>query len=134
MSRTRYTNGILEMSTKVISAKVSSEQYDELLDACNDKGCTISQFVKDVCFEVMGKDPEFSEVSEEANTQLSENQEQITELQDKITKLESDLSNANSTISKQNHTIKEFYELVPEKELCQRRFDKSIHSMKFCMY
>jgi TolA-binding protein len=98
------------MSTKVISAKVSSEQYDELLDACNDKGCTISQFVKDACFEVMGKDPEFSEVSEQTNAQVTQDQEQITELQDKITKLESDLSNVNLTISKQNQTIKEFYE------------------------
>ncbi len=41
MSRLQVYHSILEMSTKVISTKVSSEEYDELLDACNTKGCTI---------------------------------------------------------------------------------------------
>ena len=49
------------MSTKVISSKIESELYDELLEACNAKGCTISQFIKDACLEAMGKREVFSE-------------------------------------------------------------------------
>lgn len=122
---------IQKMSTKVISSKVESELYDELLEACNVKGCTISQFVKDACLEAIDKKLEFSETTGSISEQSqSQDPELIITLQEKITKLDADLSSANSIISKQNQFIKEFYELVPERELRQRRFDKAIHAYK----
>ena len=129
MRRPLVYYSIPKMSTKVISTKVESELYDELLETCNVKGCTISQFVKDACLEAMDKKPELGKTAESTSEQSQpQDPELITRLQDKITKLESDLSSASSTISKQNQTIEEFYELVPERELRQRRFDNAIHA------
>ena len=75
------------MSTKVISSKIESELYDELLEACNAKGCTISQFVKDACLEAMGKREVFSESEGMFNqNKLVENQTLVSELESKIRK------------------------------------------------
>ena len=34
------------MSTKVISTKIPSEEYNRLIDVCNTKGCSLSEFVR----------------------------------------------------------------------------------------
>jgi uncharacterized protein (DUF1778 family) len=115
------------MSTKVISSKVTPEEYDALLEACNMKGCTISQFVKDACLEKIGRKEEFSEskvVDHKESSKL------VSDLENKIIKLRLELSNTNSTISKQNQQIKEFYDLVPETELGQRRLERHLHKLK----
>ena len=104
--------GRLEMSTKVISSKIESDLYDELLQACNEKGCTISQFVKDACLETMGKESEFSESKIISDKKKEDENQKVYELERKIAQLKTDLSDANSTISKQNQTIKEYSEFV----------------------
>lgn len=116
------------MSTKVISAKVSEDDYDTILDACNTKGCTISQFVKDACVVAIGKGSEFSESGETIETKTDNNK--ISELENKITRLEIQLSDARNTISKQNHEIKEFYELFSRQEIVNKRICRESQRMK----
>ncbi len=117
------------MSTKVISAKVSEDDYDTILNACNDKGCTISQFVKDLCLGVIGKNSEFSE-SVSVIEKKDDSDKIISDLESKITLLLHQLSSAKDTISKQNQQIREFYDLVSESELGQRRLEKHLHRLK----
>ena len=94
------------MSTKVISAKISSEDYDKLVDTCNEKGCSISDYVRERCLA------EFSESETSDKEKEDENQNIVRELERKIAQLKTGLSDANSTISKQNQTIKEYSEFV----------------------
>lgn len=117
------------MTTKVISAKVSEDDYDNILNACNTKGCTISQFVKNACLNTIGKGSEFSE-SVEAQEKKDDTDKIISDLESKILPLQLQLSSAKDAVSKQNQQIREFYDLVPESELGQRRLEKHLHRLK----
>jgi hypothetical protein len=117
MSRLWYTKGRPKMSTKVISAKVSDEEYDKLLQSCNKKGCTVSQFVKDACTDYMNTG-EFKE-SQKPQDDISKFEDKITKLQFEldaanliITDQKQKLDAANSTIQEKIRTIKEYSEFV----------------------
>lgn len=111
------------MSTKVISAKIEPELYDKLLEECNLKGITISQFLKDACIKTM----------EGFGEPERDNSDLVSELQNKISSLESQLQSARSTIEAKNKQIEDFFSLFSQKEIGQRRFDKAIHSIKLGM-
>jgi len=120
------------MSTKVISAKVSEQDYDDILNACNDKGCTISQFVKDSCLLSIGKTSEFSE-----SVGISEKKDDdkiVSDLEGKITLLQLQLSNAKDTISRHEGEIKEFHELFSNHEIVDRRICKAGQRLRIANY
>lgn len=95
------------MSTKVISAKVSEEEYDKLLQSCNEKGCTVSQFVKDSCNKFMSDPPD------ENNIEPQKSQDEvISKLDDKIARLQLELNIASSIIRENTQKIKEYGEFV----------------------
>ena len=119
------------MSTKVISAKVSEDDYDAILNACNTKGCTISQFVKDSCLISVGKTSEFSESV--GITEKKDDDKIIYDLESKITVLEFQLSNAKDAISRREREIKEFHELFSDQEIVNKRICKAGQKLKFSL-
>jgi len=42
------------MVFRVVSTKLTEEEHSKLLDVCNEKGCTASNFVKDAILEKIG--------------------------------------------------------------------------------
>ena len=109
------------MSTKVISAKIPSDDYDKLLDACNNKGCTISEFVRDRCQESINPNFE-SESKQEKKSNLPQRPQQnneIEELRNKTKKLETELGLAQLTISEQGRKISGLYSQINSKLFCR---------------
>lgn len=42
------------MSTRVVSTKLTEEEHTKLMDACNEKGCTPSNLIKEAVLEKIG--------------------------------------------------------------------------------
>lgn len=112
------------MSTKVISAKISEEEYDKILQSCNEKGCTVSQFVKDACSNYMDSN-QVTELQKESDNEL------VSQLTDKISELGIKLGIAESTILNQNMKLEDLKLFSPD-EISQKRFDKKLGQMRFC--
>ena len=123
MSKLAYTKVYKKMSTKVISAKISSEDYDKLVDRCNEKGCSISDYVRERCLT------EFNE-SEEKIEQEKKEPEDI-ELKKKNLRLEIELAIANGRIDRLKKQNDEFSELFSSQEIVNRKIQRSADRMKF---
>jgi hypothetical protein len=95
------------MSTKVISAKVSEEEYDKLLQSCNEKGCTVSQFVKDSCNKLMNDTPEQDPIPPQ-----KPQDDIISKLDENIARLQLALELANSNLQEKTLKLKEYSEFV----------------------
>ena len=109
-----------KMSTKVISAKVSSEDYDKLLDACNNKGCSISEFVREKCLEGINQ----SEKSE--NIEPNE----VEKLQNKNFFLELELSLLKDKLKKKENELTKFSELFSPQEITDRKICRSFNKVR----
>ncbi len=122
------------MATKVISAKLSSDDYDKLLDQCNSKGCTISEFVRDRCLEFLGTKPEDS-MKKEQSAAAEPKQNEMDELKKKNFLLGFELSLAKDRIGKLDKRIDEFSELFSSQEISNRRICKGASNFdkKYCI-
>ena len=116
-----------KLSTKVISAKISSEDYDKLLEACNNKGCSISEFVRERCLE--GINPSLqSESKEEKSENIVPNE--IEKLQNKNFFLELELSLLKDKLKKKENELTEFLELFSPQEVMDQRIHRSFQKVK----
>jgi len=112
------------MSTKVISSKVTSEDYDKLVDACNEKGCSISEYVRERCLGGIGHEAEVA-----MQETKKEESSQVDDLKKENTELDLKLCLANDRVSSLQKRIKDFEELFSPQEIVDRRICKS--SQKF---
>ena len=97
------------MSTKVISAKISSDDYDKLVETCNGKGCSISDFVREQC---LGQaNPKNDLVSKEEKSIKSSEFSEVKELKNKNSVLDLQLGLAKERISSLEKWKKDFEEL-----------------------
>jgi len=114
------------MSTKVISSKVTSEDYDKLVDTCNEKGCSISEYVRERCIEGIGH---------EAEVAMQETKKDESGLVDDLKKentgLDLKLYLANDRVSNLQKRVKDFEELFSHQEIVDRRIRKSQTLGKF---
>ena len=122
MSKLAYTIVYEKMSTKVISAKISSEDYDKLVDRCNEKGCSISDYVREKC------STEFNESEEKVE---DKKEPEDTELKKKNLRLEIELAIAKERIEILKKQNDEFSELFSSQEIVNRKIQRSADRMKF---
>lgn len=114
------------MSTKVISAKISSDDYDRLVETCNNKGCSISEFVRERCLEGInsglqsGKKDEKSDNSESNETKIS----------DKNFFLQLELSLLKDKLKRKENELAEFSELFSSQEIVNKRICRSFQKTK----
>jgi len=115
------------MSTKVISAKVSSEDYDKLLDACNNKGCSISEFVREKCLEGINQ-----RVISESKDEKSENIEsnEIEKIKETNFFLDLKLSVLKDKLSRKEKELTAFSELFSPQEITDRKICRSFHKVR----
>ena len=116
-----------KLSTKVISAKVSSEDYDKLLDACNNKGCSISEFVRERCLEGIDQS-----VISESKDEKSENIEpnEVEKLQNKNFFLELELSLLKDKLKKKENELAVFSELFSPQEIINKRICRDARKVR----
>ncbi len=112
------------MSTKVISSKVSAEDYDKLVDRCNEKGCSISEYVRERCLGGIGN---MAEVA----MQETEEPNQVDDLKKENTELDLKLYLAKDRVSSLQKRIKDFEELFSPQEIVDCRIRKSQTLGKF---
>ena len=107
------------MSTKVISTKIPSEEYNRLIDVCNTKGCSLSEFVRgrilDSNKEASTRD-EVKEVKGEVKEEVKENKE-IADLRKQVLQLQLDLASSKSKISNHDKKITDLYDWLQIKGL-----------------
>jgi len=115
------------MSTKVISAKISSDDYDKLVETCNSKGCSISDFVREQCLGQANPKNDLAS-KEEKSAQPSEFSE-VKELKNKNSVLDLQLRLAQQRVSNLEKWKKEFEELF-SSEIINKRICKSADRMK----
>ena len=115
------------MSTKVISAKISTEDYDKLLDVCNNKGCSISEFVREKCLAGINQSV-VSESKDEKSDSAEPNE--IEKLQDKNFFQELELSLLKDKLVKKEKELAEFSELFSPQEIMDKRIHRSFHKVK----
>lgn len=103
------------MSTKVISTKIPSEEYDRLINVCNTKGCSLSEFVRG---RILDSNQEVSkdEVKEEVKEEPKENEE-IANLRKQVLQLQLDLASSKYAISNQGKKITDLYDWLQIKGL-----------------
>ena len=123
MSELWYTIVYKKMSTKVISAKFPSEEYDRIVERCNELGCSISDYVREKC------SAEFNESEEKVEQEKKESVD--AELTKKNPRLEIDLVIANERIDRLKKQNNEFSELFSSQEIVNRKIQRSADRMKF---
>ncbi len=106
------------MSTKVISAKIPTEDYDKLIDACNEKGCSISEYVRERCLEGISFEAQVAEQKTE------EESSEVDDLKKKNSVLDLKLYFANDKVSSLQQKIKDFERLFSPQEIVDRRISK----------
>ena len=110
------------MSTKVISAKISSEDYDKLVDTCNEKGCSISDYVRERCLA------EFNEPEEKIEQEKKESVD--AELTKKNLRLEIELAVAKERTDGLKRQNDEISGLFTAQEIVDRKIHRSADRLK----
>ena len=108
------------MSTKVISAKIPSEEYDKLIDKCNEKGCSISDYVRERCLAEFNESEKVEEIKESDDAEFKKN-----------IRLEVDLAVAKERIDELKRQNDEFSVLFTPQEIVNRKIHRSANRMKF---
>ena len=64
--------GILNMALRVISTKISEEQYGKITQVCNQAGCTLSAFLKECVMDLVDKESRHNENTVEETINVPE--------------------------------------------------------------
>jgi len=63
---------IINMALRVISTKISEEQYGKITQVCNQAGCTLSSFLKECIMKLVDKESQVTDNSIEETINLPE--------------------------------------------------------------
>jgi predicted RNase H-like nuclease (RuvC/YqgF family) len=111
MSKPWVNQGRPKMPTKVVSTKIPSDEYDRLIDECNTKGCTLSEFIRE---KILDSNPT---PTQDNSKEKPKESEEMTNLKKQISQLQLDLNSYKSAVSNQEKKITDLYDWLQIKGL-----------------